>query len=64
MALQSSPRLNIKASSIFGHLGDLSKFVSASVLDTASAEGISFVDIEVLLPTIVEKTKLIKGSDL
>jgi hypothetical protein len=56
--------LNIKASSIFGHLGDLSKFVSASVLDTASAEGISFVDIEVLLPTIVENTKLIKGSDL
>jgi hypothetical protein len=48
-------RLNIKASSIFGHLGDPSKCISASVLDKVSAEDISFADIEVLLPTIIEK---------
>lgn len=63
MVLQSSLRLNIKPSSIFGHLGDLSKFISASMLGTVSAEDI-FIDIEVLLHTIIEKTKLINGSDL
>jgi hypothetical protein len=55
MALQSSPRLNIKASSIFGHLGDPSKFISANVLNTVSAEDISFVNIELPMSTIVEK---------
>jgi hypothetical protein len=64
MILQSSPRLNIRASSIFGHLGDPSKFISASVLGTVLAEDIFFVNIEILLPIIIGKTKLLQGSDL
>jgi hypothetical protein len=47
-------------SSIFGHLGDPSKFIFVSVLGTISAEDLYFVDIEALRPTMIEKTKLLK----
>jgi hypothetical protein len=60
MVVQSSPKLNIKTSPIFGHLGDPSKFISVGVLDIISAEDIHFVDMEVLRPMAVEKWSCLK----